>query len=215
MKSFSFLRAFYLFLVIALTGCQSPGPQPDDGLTEGAQDMALATYSNAEGYRIGVDDEVHVNVWKNPDLSVKVPVRPDGNISVPLIGDVAVGGRMPTEVAQIIKKRLNVYLRDPQVTVILSKLQSHKYISRVRITGAVSKPVSIPFRQGMTVLDAVLEAGGVNKFASADGTKLYRKLGKKSEVKPVKLKQILKKGDLSTNWPLAPGDVITVPERAF
>jgi polysaccharide export outer membrane protein len=215
MKVFPFLRAFYLLLIIALAGCQSPGPQSEKSLTQGAKDMALATYSNAEGYRIGVDDEVHVSVWKNPDLSVKVPVRPDGNISVPLIGDVAVGGRMPTEVAKIIKQRLSVYLRDPQVTVILSKLQSHKYISRVRITGAVTKPVSIPFRQGMTVLDAVLEAGGVNKFASADGTKLYRKLGKKSEVKPIKLKRILKKGDLSTNWPLAPGDVITVPERAF
>jgi protein involved in polysaccharide export with SLBB domain len=72
MKVFPFLRAFYLLLIIALEGCQSPGPQSEEGLTQGAKDMALATYSNAEGYRIGVDDEVHVNVWKNPDLSVKV-----------------------------------------------------------------------------------------------------------------------------------------------
>lgn len=214
MKPFSFLQAFALFLVMVLAGCQSTGPQPGDVKNTNAN-MALATYSNAEEYRIGVDDEVHVNVWKNPDLSVKVPVRPDGNISVPLIGDVKVGGRTPSEVADIITEKLNLYLRDPQVTVILSQLRSHEYISRVRITGAVTKPVSIPFRQGMTVLDAVLEAGGINKFASGDGTKLYRKLGTKSEVKSVKLKRILKKGDLSTNWPLAPGDVITVPERAF
>jgi polysaccharide export outer membrane protein len=214
MNSFPFLRAFCLFLIIALTGCQSTGPQ-SEGSASGAADMARSSFDNADSYRIGIDDEVHVNVWKNPDLSVKVPVRPDGYITVPLIGDIGVGGRMPSEVASIIKKKLNAYLRDPQVTVILSKLQSHKYISRVRITGAVTKPVSIPFRQGMSVLDAVLEAGGINKFASADGTKLYRKVGKASEVKVVKLKQILKKGDLSTNWPLAPGDVITVPERSF
>ncbi len=210
----------FLSLMMVLTGCETTGnPATSAAKAKGnnafISDAAAAAYKNADDYRIGVDDVVKVSVWKNPDLSVEVPVRPDGNISVPLIGDVAVGGKTPKEVSQIITDKLSLYLRDPQVTVILSELNSHKFLSRVRITGAVENPKSIAYSQGMTVLDAVLEAGGVNKFASPDGTKLYRKQGGKSKVFKVRLKQILKKGDLSTNYELLPGDVITVPERAF
>lgn len=210
---YSFLFAITLMV---LGGCQSTGSVagsvPDMANSSIVDDSAAAAYSNSVEYRIGVDDIVNVNVWKNDDLSVKVPVRPDGNISVPLIGDVEVGGRTPSEVAEIIKEELTVYLREPQVTVILDQLNSHEFLSRVRITGAVTTPKSLPFRQGMTVIDAVLEAGGVTKFAAGDGTKIYRKNGK---VIDVKLKRILKKGDLRTNYPLRPGDVVTVPERLF
>lgn len=202
-------------LLAFLSGCESlPGDKEvmPRGNPEIIDDAKAAAYSNAVEYRIGVDDVVNVDVWKNPDLSVKVPVRPDGNISVPLIGDVEVGGKTPTEVAELIKEELRVYLREPQVTVILDELKSHEFLSRVRITGAVEEPKSIPFRQGMTVIDAVLEAGGINKFASADKSKIYRKSGK---VINIKLNRILKKGDLRTNYPLRPGDVITVPERLF
>lgn len=210
------LSFFVALTVLFMTGCQTTGPSDAGGPAESntaiVDDGVAAAYSNSVEYRIGVDDIVNVNVWKNPDLSVKVPVRPDGNISVPLIGDVEVGGRTPSEVAEIIKEELTVYLREPQVTVILDQLNSHEFLSRVRITGAVNQPKSVPFRQGMTVIDAVLEAGGANKFAAGDGTKIYRKSGK---VLDVKLKRILKKGDLRTNYPLRPGDVITVPERLF
>ncbi len=171
-------------------------------------------YEAAE-YRIGVDDVVNVSVWKNPDLSVVVPVRPDGKISVPLVGDVEVGGKFPSEVSSMIKKKLAVYVRKPRVTVIITEIGSGKYLSRVRITGAVLNPQSISYQQGMTVLDAVLEAGGVNKFASANKTMLYRKNGSKSQVLSVKLKNILTRGDLRTNYQLRPGDVLTVPERVF
>lgn len=168
-----------------------------------------------ETYRIGVDDVVQVSVWRNPDLSVSVPVRPDGKISVPLIGDVDAGGRKPQDVAEDIKGKLSTFVRDPQVAVILTELRSHEYLARVRVTGAVRQPVSIPYRQGMSVLDAVLAAGGTNEFASADNTRLYRKEGDSVKTFPVKLDRILKKGDLSTNLPVQAGDVVTVPERAF
>jgi polysaccharide export outer membrane protein len=124
-------------------------------------------------YRIGVDDIVQVSVWRNPELSVTVPVRPDGRISVPLIGDVMAGGRTSQEVAKSIEERLATYVRDPKVAVILTDLRSHEFISRVRVTGAVQQPVSVPYRQGMSVLDAVLAAGGTNEFAAADRTRLY------------------------------------------
>src|SRR5690606_27846678 len=121
-----------------------------------------------DDYLIGVDDEVQVSVWRNPELGITVPVRPDGKISVPLVGDVVAGGRTPNEVAADIQEKLGAYVRDPQVAVILTQLRSHEYLSRVRVTGAVRQPVSIPYRQGMTVLDAVLAAGGVTEFAAPD-----------------------------------------------
>ncbi len=170
----------------------------------------------AKEYRIGVDDRVQVSVWRNPELSVAVPVRPDGRISVPLVGDVEAGGRTPEEVADVIEQKLAAYVRDPKVAVILTELRSHEFISRVRVTGAVRTPVSITYRQGMTVLDAVLQAGGLNDFASPDRTRLYRKgAGQAVAAFEVRLGAILNKGDLDTNYPVQPGDVITVPERGF
>ena len=125
------------------------------------------------------------------------------------------GGRTPSVVGKEIQERLGVYVRDPQVAVILTELRSHEYLARVRVTGAVRQPISVPFRQGMTVLDAVLAAGGTNEFAAADNTELYRKEGEGTRAYAVRLDRILQKGDLSTNYPVAPGDVITVPELVF
>ncbi len=166
-------------------------------------------------YRIGVDDEIKVSVWQNPGLDVSVPVRPDGRISVPLVGDIDAGGRTPEEVAGEIQEKLKTYVRDPQVTVIVTALRSHEYLSRVRVTGAVRQPISVPYRQGMTVLDAVLAAGGTNEFAASDRTELYRKEGDATRAYAVRLDRILKDGELTTNYPVQPGDVITVPERTF
>ncbi len=170
-----------------------------------------------EEYRIGVDDIMQVTVWRNPDLGVTVPVRPDGRISVPLIGDVMAGGRTPQEVSAEIELKLSKYIRDTKVAVILTDLRSHEYLSRVRVTGAVQQPVSVPYRQGMTVLDAVLAAGGITEFAAADRTRLYRRAqgSAATSTLDVRLGRILKSGDLQTNFPVLPGDVITVPERAF
>jgi len=147
-----------------------------------------------------------------------VPVRPDGKISMPLIGEVEAGGHTPNQVADIIKQKLSVYIREPNVAVILIDLRSHEFLSRVRVTGAVRTPRSMTHRQGMTVLDAILEAGGVNDFASPNRTKLYRKDDQdktKTSVYNVELGEILNQGKLETNYPLLPGDVITVPERFF
>lgn len=173
------------------------------------------TSAAVETYQIGVDDMVQVSVWRNPELGITVPVRPDGMITVPLAGDVLAGGRTPPEVASDIQGKLAAYVRDPQVSVILTELRSHEYLSRVRVTGAVNQPISIPYRQGMTVLDAVLAAGGVNEFAASNRSGLYRKNGDDTRSYEVRLDRILNHGDLSTNFKVAPGDVITVPERAL
>lgn len=207
MQSVSKLLFSLVFLVLA--GCAANGPKPGSAPSINPEAQAV------EAYRIGVDDVVRVAVWQNPDLNVTVPVRPDGRISVPLVGDVVAGGRTPEEVAAEIKTALEKFVRNPQVTVIIDQLRSHEYLARVRVTGAVRTPISVPYRQGMTVLDAVLAAGGTNEFAAADRTELYRKEGDSTRAFAVRLDRILQKGELGTNYPVQPGDVITVPERAF
>ena len=204
----SFQFAIIAILLMLLSACATTS-----GSTQAPKIDPAAQAVGA--YRIGVDDEVKVAVWQNPGLDVSVPVRPDGKISVPLVGDIDAGGRTPEEVAAEIKEKLATFVRDPQVTVILTQLRSHEYLSRVRVTGAVRQAVSVPYRQGMTVLDAVLAAGGTNEFAASDRTELYRKEGEGTRAYAVRLDSILQRGDLSTNYPVAPGDVITVPERVF
>ena len=125
------------------------------------------------------------------------------------------GGLTPEEVAAVIKEELSEYIRDPNVTVLLTALRSHEYISRIRITGAVNQPLSIPYRQGITILDAVLAAGGVNQFASADKAKLHRTENGETTIYDIPLGRILTQGDINANIRLQPGDVITVPERLF
>jgi polysaccharide export outer membrane protein len=199
------LRALGLSLLLA--GCASSG-----SVSSGAPPAPAAT---ADEYQIGVDDMVQVSVWRSPELGVTAPVRPDGKISVPLVGDIVAGGRTPDAVAKDVQEKLGAYVREPQVTVILTELRSHEYLSRVRVTGAVRQPVSIPYRQGMTVLDAVLAAGGITEFAAPDRSSLHRKSGDTAQAYGVQLGNILNSGDLSTNYKVAPGDVITVPERAL
>jgi polysaccharide export outer membrane protein len=199
------LRALGLPLLLA--GCVSSG-----NLTSGAPPSAAPV---VDEYQIGVDDLVQVSVWRNPELGITAPVRPDGKITVPLVGDVMAGGRTPDTVAKELQGKLAAYVIEPQVTVIITELRSHEYLSRVRVTGAVRTPVSIPYRQGMTVLDAVLAAGGVTEFAAADRSSLHRKNGDSAQAYGVQLDNILNAGDLSTNYKVAPGDVITVPERVL
>ena len=210
MKQFFTLGLAGLMLLVG-TAVFAADPPPS-----AAPAATAASATPTDVYKIGQDDIVQVSVWRSPELSVTVPVRPDGRISVPLVGDVMVAGRTPDQVAKDIEAKLATYVRDPQVSIILTELRSHEYLSRVRVTGAVRQPISVPYRQGMTVLDAVLAAGGTTEFASADNTKLFRRdKSDRLETLPIKLDRLMKKGDLENNLPLRPGDIVTVPERAF
>ena len=200
-----FVRKGLLLLTIAVAaGCST-----QDSPSAGADPFNPIF---AEQYRIGIGDTLRVDVYRNADLSVTVPVRPDGKITVPVAGDVSVGGQTPEEVSKTVATALSAYIRDPIVTTTVTGMGSSEYLTRVRVTGAVNGPQSVPYRNGMTVLDVVLEAGGVNEFANPDKTILYRASG---EHLTVRLDKILKKGDMTTNYPLRPGDVITVPQRLF
>lgn len=200
-----------LVLSLMISGCASNAISVNSNLVKN-QEVIQASSSK---YLIGVDDTIQINVWKNPDLSVSVPVRPDGMVSMPLIGDVKAAGFAPEKVAARIQKQLKGFVRNPNVTVIVSGLKSHTYLNRIRITGAVLKPSSLNYRQGMTVLDAILDIGSINDFASPNNTKLYRVIDGKTRIIKIYLGDILNDGELETNIYLRPGDIITVPERLF
>jgi polysaccharide biosynthesis/export protein len=187
-------------------GCATGGPLSTKPLPPAAVEAE---------YKIGVNDKISVQVWKSPELSLDVTVRPDGKISVPLIGDVMAAGESTKKLSVTLSQGFSDFVRNAQVTVIVLDPVSGEYLRRVRVTGAVSAPLSLPHQQGITVLDLVLEAGGVTEFASGNQAKLYRKVGDKVEVFPVHLNDILLKGKLETNYILAPSDIVTVPERSF
>jgi len=166
-------------------------------------------------YLLGVGDAVQINVWRNPDLSVSVTVRPDGKISAPLAGDIKVDGKSTQVLSSEIEEKLGDFIRNPKVTVIVTNPTSAEFIHRIRVTGAVAAQRSIPYRKGITVLDVILEAGGVSVFANADESKLYRQTIDGAKVYPIYLNDILEKGILDSNYILYPQDIITVPERGF
>jgi polysaccharide biosynthesis/export protein len=164
-------------------------------------------------YIIGPGDTLQVFVWRNPDLSVTVPVRPDGKISTPLVEDMPAVGKTPTRLARDIEKVLSEYVRSPEVNIIVT--QPANAFNQVKVIGQVQKPAAIPYREGMTVLDALLAVGGLGTFAAGNRSHLVRTVdGKQTEIR-LKLDALLNKGDMSQNLPLRPGDVLVVPESRF
>ncbi len=166
-------------------------------------------------YEIGVGDVLDINVWRNPELSLTVPVRPDGKISMPLVGDVTAAGLSASDLSKSLQDSLVNFIRNPQVTIIVAETISADFNRRVRVTGAVDNPISVAHRDGMTVLDLVLDAGGLNEFALPNRAKLYRKTPEGVKAYSIKLGDILNRGTLDTNYELAPSDIITIPERSF
>jgi len=169
--------------------------------------------SVAPAYIIGPGDSLEVFVWRNPDLSSKVPVRPDGKISTPLVEDMVAVGKTPTQLARDIEKVLSEYVKSPQVNVIVS--QPVSAFSQVKVIGQVIKPQSLPYREGMTVLDALLAVGGLGQYAAGNRAKVVRTEGGKQVPISVNLEKIIDKGDMTQNIKLQAGDVIVVPETRF
>jgi polysaccharide export outer membrane protein len=175
--------------------------------------VAPAESKVGSDYVIGPGDTVQVFVWRNPELTVTVPVRPDGKISTPLVEDMIAVGKTPSQLARDVEKVLGQYVRTPQINVIVT--QPMAAFSQVKIIGQVAHPQSIAYREGLTVLDAVLAVGGLGPFAAGNRAKVMRvENGKQREIK-VKLSALVNGGDMKQNLPLRPGDVIVVPESRF
>jgi len=169
-----------------------------------------------EEYVIGPLDQLNVFVWRNPELSSKVQVRPDGRITTPLINDMPAVGKTPAMLSDDIKKALGAYIKDPIVSVIVENF-SGTYSHQVRIVGATEKPASIPYRANMTLLDAMIAVGGLSQYAAGNKARLVRydrATGKQTEF-ALQIGNLLKKGDSSANVRLEPGDVIIIPESMF
>ena len=169
-----------------------------------------------EEYVIGPLDQLNIFVWRNPELSSKVQVRPDGRITTPLINDMPAVGKTPAVLAEDMKKALGQYIKDPIVSVIVENF-SGTYSQQVRIVGATEKPASIPYRANMTLLDAMIAVGGLSQYAAGNKARLVRydrESGKQTEFS-LQISNLLKKGDSSANVRLEPGDVIIIPESMF
>ena len=169
-----------------------------------------------EEYVIGPLDQLNIFVWRNPELSAKVQVRPDGRITTPLVNDMPAVGKTPAMLADDMKKALGEYVNNPIVSVIVENF-SGTYSQQVRVVGATEKPASIPYRANMTLLDAMIAVGGLSQYAAGDKARLVRfdrDTGKQREY-ALQISRLLKKGDSSANVRLAPGDVIIIPESMF
>jgi polysaccharide biosynthesis/export protein len=172
------------------------------------------TQAETASYIIGPGDALEISVWHNPELSATAPVRPDGRISTPLVNDVVAAGRTPEQLGHEIEDRLKKYVSDPTVTVIVSHFVG-PYNQQVRIVGEAVTPKAIPFQAHMTVLDAMIAAGGLTPYAAGNRAKLVRKIDGKDIDTTVRLSDLLKDGDLTANTDLRPGDIIIIPQSFF
>lgn len=165
-------------------------------------------------YIIGPGDTVSLIVWRNPELSTSVPVRPDGKITVPLVEDLPAMGKNSTQLARDIEKSLAKYIRDPIVTVIVTSFVG-PYSEQIRVVGEASKPQALPYRQNMTLLDVMITVGGITDFASGNKAVLVRTNKDTRKQYSVRLHDLLKRGDVTANVEMLPGDVLIIPQSWF
>jgi polysaccharide export outer membrane protein len=198
---------------LALGGC---GTTKTAGNSLPAASFVSESDQVSAKYIIGPLDELTVFVWRNPELGAKVQVRPDGRITTPLITDLTAVGKTPAQLADDITKLLTQYISEPRVSVMVDKFQG-TFSQQIRIVGATEKPASLPYRANMTLLDAMIEVGGLSEFAAGDRARLVRQnkvTGKQVEY-DLKISRLIKRGDTSANVRLEPGDVIIIPETMF
>lgn len=193
-------------VLLAVSGCASLG---------GSQHPPAPTSVSAQDYSylIGAGDNLNIIVWRNPELSMSVPVRPDGKISTPLIDELPVHGRNSVEVAREIEKQLAKYVRDPVVTVIVTGFVG-PYSEQIRVVGEAAKPQFLPYKQKMTLLDVMIAVGGLTDFAAGNDATILRSVDGSKQY-AVRLKDLLKRGDVSANVEMRPGDILIIPQSLF
>jgi polysaccharide export outer membrane protein len=184
-----------------------------DAAAQQGADAPLPSAVDPKSYIVGPGDVVQIFVWRNPELSVQLPVRPDGKISTPLVEDMVAVGKTPTQLARDIEGVLAQFIRSPSVNVIVSNPASA--FSQVKVVGQVVKPQGLAYRQGLTVMDAVLAVGGLTSFAAGNRAKIVRQVDGKGQEIRIRLDDLVNKGDMRQNKELQPGDVLVVPQSAF
>ena len=192
---------FLLPVLALIAACSTLPPAPQKAATPNYQ------------YQIGPGDQLEITVWRNPELSAKVPVRPDGRITSPLIEDMVAVGKNPADLAREIEERLKKFIRDPNVTVLINQFVGNSQ-HQVRVVGQATKPAALPYRQGMTLLDVMITVGGITEFAAGNRAVLIRQAEANKQY-GIRLTDLLKGGDVSANVEVVPGDVIMIPEGMF
>lgn len=204
----SFSRAIRCLALMAVAGmlaaCANTPKYPPAPVSASTQDY---------DYLVGPGDTINIIVWRNPELSMSVPVRPDGKISTPLIDEMAAQGKTSVEIARDIEKKLEKYVRDPVVTVIVTTFVG-PYDQQIRVVGEAAKPQALPFKKQMTVLDVMIAVGGLTDFADGnDATILRASEGGKQF--SVRLTDLIRRGDVSANVEMRPGDILIIPQSFF
>jgi polysaccharide export outer membrane protein len=193
-------------MALTTAACASEGPLA----AQAGQNPGTSTIE----YRIGPGDQINVYVFNQPELTVTVPVRPDGLVSTPLIENMRAAGKTPSELARDMETVLAEYVRDPKVNIIVTNFVG-TYGDQVRVVGQAAHPQALPFRNGMTVLDVMIAVGGLSEFAAGNRARLVRRdKDKQIEIK-VRLDDLVNGGDISANIAVQPGDVLIIPQSRF
>jgi polysaccharide biosynthesis/export protein len=194
-------RSVFLMMVFAVLGaCTGHPPAPPN--------VASADYN----YQIGPLDTLNIIVWRNPDLSMTVPVRPDGKVSVPLVEDLPALGKNPSQLARDIEKAMGKFIREPVVTVLVTQFNG-PYSEQIRVVGEATRPQALPYRQQMTLLDVMIAVGGLTDFADGNNASVLRTADGRQY--RVRLKDLVRRGDVSANIAMRPGDVLIIPQSWF
>jgi len=201
----TFLSAMTAAAVLAVAGC---GGAPELPPAPPASSLPSAEY------RIGPGDSLNIFVWRNPELTVTVPVRPDGRVSIPLVEDVVVIGKTPTALAREYEQRLGKYIREPLVTIIVTNFVG-PIPDQIRIIGEAAQPRALPYRADMTVLDAMIAVGGLTRYAAGNDSVIIRTANGQQTTYAVHLSSLIRDGDVSSNVALQPGDILIIPQRLF
>jgi len=189
--------------MLILAGCATPPPPST---------AAMAPIN--PDYLIGPGDSVNIIVWRNPEVSMTVPVRPDGKITTPLVEDLPAAGKTSTQLARDIEGALAKFIQQPVVTVIVTNFIGN-FNDQIRVIGQAARPQALPYRREMSVMDVVIAVGGVTEFASGNKASIIRTVDGKQEKLPVRLDDLIKDGDISANIMMRPGDILVIPESFF
>lgn len=191
-------------VALGLAGCASTSVLPAAPLVASGSDYK---------YLVGPGDILNINVWRNPELSLTVPVRPDGKLSTPLVEELVAQGKTSSEIARELEKALGKFVRDPVVTVIVTNFVG-PYSEQIRVVGEAAKPQFLPYKQKMTLMDVMIAVGGLTEFANGNSATLVRAVEGNKRYS-VRLRDLLKGGDISANVEMLPGDVLIIPQGWF
>lgn len=203
MKKMMKQLALMLVATLALAGCATPTPP-----------SAAALAPVNPDYLIGPGDNVTITVWRNPEVSGSVPVRPDGKITTPLVEDLPAAGKTSTQLARDIEQALAKFIQQPVVTVIVTNFVGN-YGDQIRVIGQASRPQALAYRRDMSLMDVLITVGGITEFAAGNKASIIRNVDGKQEKLTVRLDDLIRGGDISANMPMRPGDVLVIPESFF